>query len=147
MVSEVILAEFRKLKVKVIAAADGGTDLTAEDDDPTRVLIRQILGAVAQFEKAVLVSKLKAARLRKRRTLGRCEGRKPFGYRPGEAEIVEHIQRLRRKPRGGERLSFASIAAKLNEDGVPTRTGAPWAPETVRQIAMRLSSKRSGRGG
>src|SRR5262245_44820986 len=38
MVSEVILGEFRKLGVKVIAA-DSGTDLTAEDGDPTRVLI------------------------------------------------------------------------------------------------------------
>lgn len=140
MVSEVILAEFRKLGVRVIAA-DSGTDLTAEDDDPTRVLIRQILGAVSQFEKSVVVSKLKAARLRKRRAEGRCEGRKPFGYRPGEAEIVALIHRLRRKPRGGERLSYAAIAAKLNADHVPTRTGAPWAPETVRQIAQRPTGK------
>jgi len=86
--------------VRVIAA-DSGTDLTAEDDDPTRVLIRQILGAVAQFEKAIIVSKLKAARLRKRRAVGRCEGRKPFGTRPGEAQIVAVIRRLRRKPRYG----------------------------------------------
>jgi len=142
MVSEVILAEFRKLGVKVIAA-ESGTDLTVEDDDPTRVLIRQILGAVSQFEKAVIVSKLRAARLRKRRTHGRCEGRKPYGYRVGEGEIVALIHRLRRKPRGGTRLSFAAIAAKLNADGVPTRTGVPWAPETVRQIAMRGVGKKT----
>jgi DNA invertase Pin-like site-specific DNA recombinase len=36
MVSEVLLTEFRKLDVQVIAA-DSGTDLTAGDDDPTRV--------------------------------------------------------------------------------------------------------------
>ena len=60
LVSEVILGQFRDLGVRVVAA-DGGTDLTAGDDDPTRVLIRQVLGAVAQFEKAVIVSKLKAA--------------------------------------------------------------------------------------
>jgi DNA invertase Pin-like site-specific DNA recombinase len=47
------------------------------------VLIRQVLGAVAQFEKAVIVSKLKAARMRKKRAEGRCEGRKPFGAKPG----------------------------------------------------------------
>jgi DNA invertase Pin-like site-specific DNA recombinase len=136
MVSEVLLAEFRKLNVTVIAA-DSGTDLTAGDDDPTRVLIRQVLGAVAQFEKSVIVSKLKAARMRKRRETGRCEGRKPFGTRPGEAETVHLIRRLRRKPRGGERLSFAAIAAQLNAEGAATRTGKPWAPETVRQIVTR----------
>lgn len=136
IVGELILNQFRDLGVKVIAA-DSGTELTTADDDPTRTLIRQVLGAVAQFEKAVIVSKLKAARVRKRRAEGRCEGRKPFGTRPGEAEIVKLIQKLRRKPRGGERLSFAAIADRLNAEGHPTRTGKPWAAETVRQIAMR----------
>ena len=92
---------------------------------------------MAQFEKAVIVSKLKAARVRKRRAEGRCEGRKPFGTRPGEAEVVVLIQKLRRKPRGGERLSFAAIAERLNAEGHPTRTGKPWAPETVRGIVQR----------
>ncbi|MGD0948613.1 MAG: recombinase family protein [Candidatus Binatia bacterium] len=136
IVSELILNQVRQLGVKVIAA-DGGTELTAGDDDPTRTLIRQVLGAVAQFEKAVIVSKLKAARMRKRRTEGRCEGRKPYGTRPGEAEVVSLIHKLRRKPRGGERLSFAAIAERLNAEGHPTRTGKPWAPQTVRQIAGR----------
>jgi DNA invertase Pin-like site-specific DNA recombinase len=136
IVGELILNQFRELGVKVIAA-DSGTELTAGDDDPTRVLIRQVLGAVAQFEKAVIVSKLKAARVRKRRATGRCEGRKPYGTRPGESDVVVLIHKLRRKPRGGERLSFAAIANRLNAEGHPTRTGKPWAPETVRQIVQR----------
>ena len=129
--------QFRDLGVKVIAA-DSGTDLTAGDDDPTRVLIRQVLGAVAQFEKAVIVSKLKAARVRKRRVQGRCEGRKPYGAKPGEDEVVAHIRKLRRKSKGGERLSFAAIAKRLNGEGVPTRTGKRWAGETVRGIFTRI---------
>lgn len=137
IVGELILNQFRDLGVKVIAA-DSGTELSAGgDDDPTRTLIRQVLGAVSQFEKAVIVSKLKAARVRKRRAEGRCEGRKPFGTRPGEAEIVERILKLRRKPRGGVRLSFAAIAERLNVEGMKTRTGKPWAPETVRGIVGR----------
>lgn len=136
MVSEVLLTEFRKLDVQVVAA-DSGTDLTAGDDDPTRVLIRQVLGAVAQFEKSVIVAKLRAARIRKRKAAGRCEGRKPYGTHPGEAEVVEMIRRLRRKPKLGRRLSLDAIAAKLNADGVPTRTGAPWAGATVWGILRR----------
>ena len=77
----------------------------AGDDDPTRTLIRKVLGAVAQFEKSVIVLKLRAAQVRKRGETGRCEGRKPFGTRPGEAEILGLMKRLRRKPKGGERLS------------------------------------------
>jgi DNA invertase Pin-like site-specific DNA recombinase len=136
LVSEVVLREFRDLGVSVIAA-DGGTDLTAGDEDPTRVLIRQVLGAVSQFEKSILVSKLRAARVRQRRATGHCEGRKPYGTRPGEADVTALIRKLRRKPRGGERLSFAAIAERLNAERHPTRTGGLWAPETVRQIARR----------
>ena len=53
---------------------------------------------MAQVEKAVIVSKLKAARVRKRRAEGRYEGRKPFGERPGKTETVAYIAKLRRKP-------------------------------------------------
>jgi DNA invertase Pin-like site-specific DNA recombinase len=136
IVGELILNQLRALDVKVVAA-DSGTELTAGDGDPTRVLIRQVLGAVAQFEKAVIVSKLKAARVRVRRATGRCEGRKPYGTRAGEPEVLALIHKLRRKPRGSERLSFAAIAQRLNAERHPTRTGKPWAPETVRQIVWR----------
>jgi len=138
MVSEVILAEFRKLGVKVIAA-ESGTDLTVSDDDPTRKLIRQVLGAVAEFEKSVIVSKLRAARVRKRRSEGKCEGRKAFGEKQGEAEILGYIRKLYRKPRGGKRLSYAAIADKLNAEGIATRTGTPWAPGTVYGILKRTA--------
>ena len=75
--------------------------------------------------------------MRKRRAEGRCEGRKPFGAKPGEAGVVAYIAKLRRKPKGGERLSFCAIATRLNAEGVLTRTGKPWAPETVRGIVLR----------
>jgi DNA invertase Pin-like site-specific DNA recombinase len=137
MVGEVLLAEFRKLGVAVVAA-DSGTDLTAGDDDPTRVLIRQVLGAVAQFEKSIIVAKLRAARIRKRKTTGRCEGRKPFGAKLGEAETLALIRRLRRKPRGEKRLSYDAVAARLNAAGAPTRTGKLWAGPTVCGILRRF---------
>jgi DNA invertase Pin-like site-specific DNA recombinase len=44
------------------------------DETPTAVLIRQVLGAVSQFEKAALVAKLKAARERKKAATGKCGG-------------------------------------------------------------------------
>jgi DNA invertase Pin-like site-specific DNA recombinase len=137
IVGELILSEFRKLGVNVIAA-DGGTDLTADsDEDPTKTLIRQVLGAVAQFEKTVIVLKLRGARDRMRRREGRCEGRKPFGTKPGEADVLDRIRRLHRKPRGGERLSAPDIADTLNSEQVPTRTGRPWNRGTVWALLKR----------
>ncbi len=136
MVGELILAELRKLNVRCIAA-DSGTELTAADGDPTRTLIRQVLGAVAEFEKSVLVAKLRAARVRKRRTDGRCEGVKPFGMLPGEDVAVQRMKALRRKPRGGAAMSWPAIAAQLNAEGVPSRSGKPWSSEVVRRILAR----------
>src|SRR5262245_51609488 len=46
------------------------------DDGPTSKLIRQVLGAVAEFDKAMTIAKLRGARERKRREQGKCEGRK-----------------------------------------------------------------------
>ena len=136
MVSEVILGQFRELGVSVIAA-DSDVDLTTGDDDPTRTLIRQVLGAVSQFEKSVIVLKLRAARQRTKRKTGRCEGRKPYGYYPGEDKVIKRIKELYRKPKGEKRLGFMTIAKKLNEEGVPTRTGAKWSDVLVKSILTR----------
>jgi DNA invertase Pin-like site-specific DNA recombinase len=46
------------------------------DETPTAVLIRQVLSAVAQFEKQALVAKLRKARERKKAETGKCGGRK-----------------------------------------------------------------------
>ena len=135
MVNEVIVNQFTRIGAGCLTA--DGADLTTADGDPTRTLIRQVLGAVAQFEKSVVVLKLRAARERIRRRTGRCEGRKPFGVRPAEAVVVERIRQLRRKPNGKPRLSVAAIAERLNAEGVPTRQGGPWRPSTVYAILQR----------
>lgn len=133
MISEIILAEFRKLGVKVISA-DGGVDLTLGNEEPTGKLIRQILGAVAEWEKCALVQKLRASRLRMRRSGQRCEGRRPFGLTPEEQAVVERIQTMRK-----EKKSFVDIAAILNAEGVSTRTGSgtKWHPTQVQRILGR----------
>jgi len=137
MVGEVILAEFRKLNVKVIAT-DSGIDLTVADDDPTRVLIRQVLGAVAQFEKSAIVQKLRAARERIRRQGDKCEGRKPFGTFDGEGQVVDFIREFRKKRGRRPRPTWQATADALNDEGLATRSGKPWNPATIWRIARRM---------
>ena len=48
----------------------------AAASDPARVMMRQVAGAFAQYEKARVVAKLRAARERKRSLTGKAEGRK-----------------------------------------------------------------------
>jgi DNA invertase Pin-like site-specific DNA recombinase len=142
VVGEVILGRLRSLGVEVVSA-DSGTELTVGDDDPTRKLIRQVLGAVAEYDKAVIVLKLRAARERVRRARGRCEGRKPFGSRPGEDDVLQLIRQLYRKPRGGARRSCAQIARELNERGIRTRTGYQWSRGVVWALLSREAASRA----
>jgi len=136
MVSEVSLQQLADAGCTVIAA-DSGTDLTADTDDPTRRLIRQVLGAVAEFDRRVTVLKLRAARERIRRRGNRCEGRKPYGSKPGEARVMERIKELHRKPHGRERRSLQEICDVLNAESLPTRTGKPWSRKVLHRIIQR----------
>jgi DNA invertase Pin-like site-specific DNA recombinase len=127
---ELILKKLNSLGVKLVCAETGAT--VTEDQTPTGVLVRQILGAVAQFDKSSIVSKLRTARQAKRNATGRCEGRKPYGSRLGEEVGVKMIHDLRRQG-----LSLASITASLTEARIPTRSGKPWTRASVLKVANR----------
>jgi DNA invertase Pin-like site-specific DNA recombinase len=103
------------------------------EDTPTAVLVRQVLGAIAQFEKASLVAKLKAARDRKRAGDGKCEGRP--SHREMNPELVALAKRLRRRnPKTGERKSLRAIAAELARLGHVNVNGRPFAAESIQAM-------------
>jgi DNA invertase Pin-like site-specific DNA recombinase len=137
MISEILLGEFRKIGVKVISA-ECGTELTVEDNDHTKKLIRQVLGAISEWEKSCIVQKLRAARMRIRKTDGRCEGRKPYGFTDAEKAVVSRMQELKRS--GG---TIAAIAAQLNAEGIKPRTSTraghetKWHPTMIQRILAR----------
>ncbi len=129
IVSELLLRHFREMGVTVIEA-EGGNDLTADAGNPTGTLVRQILAAVAQFEKSALVLKLRAARERKKKETGRCGGKYPFGHYPGEKETLDRLVCLRR----GRKMSTRDIAQILNIEERPTRSGKNWTHGAVAKI-------------
>src|SRR3954464_1379619 len=85
------------------------------DDPPTAKLIRQVLGAVSEFEKAMVVSKLKGARDRKRATGVKVEGRK--NYAEINPEMVALAKKLRRYKVHGRRRTLREIADELASTG------------------------------
>jgi DNA invertase Pin-like site-specific DNA recombinase len=104
------------------------------DPSPTAELVRQILGAVSQFEKAALVAKLKHARDAKRERDGRCEGRKPVP----EVVVLEARRLARRSPKTGRRRSLRDIAAQLAVLGHVGLSGQPYHAGSIRYM-LRLS--------
>jgi hypothetical protein len=58
---------------------------------------------VAQFEKNVVVLKLRAARSASGRG-ERVEGVKPYGHRPAELAVIDRMRQLERKPAKARRF-------------------------------------------
>ena len=116
-----------------LIAADSPTSFL--DDTPTARLIRQVLGAISEFEKAMLVEKLKGARDRKRRTGIKVEGRKSIAEQKPEAvQLARKLARAR--PKGGKR-SLREISAALAEAGHTTGSGTPYAPTAIKLMLAR----------
>jgi DNA invertase Pin-like site-specific DNA recombinase len=113
MVQEIGYAMLRSLGVTLVAADSPSSFL---DDGPTSNLIRQILGAVSEFDKVMTVAKLKGARDRVRRAQGKCEGRKTYAEREGGQELVA-LARQRRGDLNGQPQSLGKVAADLAKRG------------------------------
>ena len=102
------------------------------DETPTAVMVRQILGAVSQFEKTQLVLKLKAARQRKKAKGEHAEGRPPV-----PAEVVTLAKKLARaRPKAGKR-SLREIADELAKAGYLSPSAKPYGAESVKQMLAR----------
>jgi len=138
MVSEMLIEEARKTGVQVFDAA-GDIDLT-NCDDPSRVMIRQLMGVLAQWEKNNLVKKLKAARDRKSREMGRCcNARIPWEMRPEGFDLGRAIFEMRER---GAR--FQEIANWLNVQKIPAPKGGNyWHRTSVHDIYVRVSASAS----
>jgi DNA invertase Pin-like site-specific DNA recombinase len=106
----------RVLKERGIEIIAADSPAAFVDDTPTTTFVRQVLGAVAQLDKAMTVAKLRGARERKRRTAGWCEGGAPLHERYPEA--VRLAKRLyRANPVTGKRRSLRKIADELAAAG------------------------------
>lgn len=97
------------------------------EDTPTAVLVRQVLGAIAQFEKTSLVAKLKAARDRKRAETGKRGGRKTYAEtRPKAVALAKELH--------AQGVSLRKISAELAAQGHLTARGRPYVATAVQSM-------------
>ncbi len=125
--------------------ATGGEVHPDRDDDAARTLIRQVLGAVAQYEKTQAVMRMRQGRAAKERSGLKATGSYAFGYRgegkgrqrdsapnPSEQPAVAEIVKRRR---AGQ--SYRQIAAALDAAGLKPRRAERWSAMGVRSVARR----------
>lgn len=133
IVGELLFRECQAAKVEVYSA-DSGEELVNAEADPTRVLIRQVLGALAQWEKSALVKKMRIARERIRARGERCEGAKPYEVlNAAEAGPIREYIMLARE-RGD---SFHAITKQLNLGRFTAPKGGKWRSSTVHKLHTR----------
>ena len=146
VIQELGYRELRALGFE-LACADAPGYFTDDTDNPSLKMIRQILGAVAEFQKDELVLKLRGARRRKRAITraagittadgrGKVEGRKSYLEKnPG---LVAAARRLARKnPRTGRRRSLREISTELHQLGHANGKGTPLAARQVQRLLLR----------
>jgi len=113
--------------------------------DATSTLLRQIIGAFAEFERARITERMSGGRREKARRGGYSGGRPPFGYRakPGskalqiddaQAATVRRIFELRGAHR---KWSLAKIAEAVNAEGRMTAEGARWTRSQIKRVLDR----------
>jgi DNA invertase Pin-like site-specific DNA recombinase len=109
-------------------------------------MVFRMLAVLAEFERDQIAERNKGALGHLRSRGKRINGKMPFGYdlasdgetlvpNPYEQAGLCLIRKLRAMGFGRRR-----IAATLTARGVPTKTGVPWSPQTIRNIREREKS-------
>jgi hypothetical protein len=102
------------------------------DDTPTAKLVRQVLGAISEFDKAMLVAKLKGAGERKRALVGKCEGRK--SHAEPHPDLVREAKGLRRRSAKGHQRSRRTIAGELTRLGYVNANDRPFSASSIKAM-------------
>jgi DNA invertase Pin-like site-specific DNA recombinase len=112
---------------RVVSAAGEGTD--AAPQDPAGILVRGMMDLLAQYERALIALRIRAA-LRAKRARGERAGAVPWGYTAdatgrlapaaGEQHVTARVRELR-----AAGLSQRAIVARLAAEGVTARGGHP----------------------
>ncbi|MGB9112284.1 MAG: recombinase family protein [Acidimicrobiales bacterium] len=109
--------------------------------------MRQVLGAISQYERAVIKGRMMAGKAAKVASGGYGGGRPAFGKAAKdksfvgdieERQTIELIRRLR-----SERLSLRQIAGYLEQAGLHSKSGQHWYPTRVKRVLDRTSDARS----
>jgi DNA invertase Pin-like site-specific DNA recombinase len=130
-----------KRGARIVSAAGEGSD----SDDPAGVLMRRIVDSFAEYERALIAARTRAALAAKRRRCERISGLIPFGFRLGEdgrtllAHDGEQAILCLIRDRRAAGCSLRVLSEELNRGGLRTRAGTPFGFQYVGKLARRAA--------
>jgi DNA invertase Pin-like site-specific DNA recombinase len=125
-----------KRGARIVSAAGEGT----ENDDPTGTLMRRLIDSFAEYERALIAARTRAALQAKRRKGERISGIIPFGFRLAsngktlQADDHEQATMAAIRALRAAGTSMRGVADELNRRAIRTRSGTPWRFEYVRNV-------------
>lgn len=146
VIQETILSQAKRDGIRVYSTLTT-EDAYLEDDpqDPTRKLIRQVLGAVADYERAMIRLRMTAGANRKKAHGGYAGGGIPYGHQSKQGALVPNKEEARAlalmQSLKGEGWSLREIATELDRRGVAPRKGEHWHPYSVARILIRAEGE------
>jgi DNA invertase Pin-like site-specific DNA recombinase len=144
VLQEVLLRQVRAAGGEVRSVEpteDANLATGTEDTEPARVLIRQVLGALAEYERKIIRLRLMRGRRKKRDQGLFIGGTVGYGLQldgdnfvpdPETWPVLERIAKAR-----AAGAYFGAIAKELNTEGVVGPEGGPWYPTTIRRAYLR----------
>jgi DNA invertase Pin-like site-specific DNA recombinase len=115
LLQETIIAELRRAGGTVVSVTEPDMD----SEDPSRVMVRQIFGAVAQYERALIRGRTMAGKAAKKAKGGYSGGRPRFGTAAQDGALVAVAEQqaviARARDLRGDGLSLRAIVARLEE--------------------------------
>lgn len=139
MIQEKIINDLNRWGVELISIKE--PNLGA--GDAYRDLIRQIMGAINEFERKMIAARMKAGRRAKARKGEHAVGQIPTGYKlivDGNKKILEkddkeaEVVRLIFKLREEEGMSYREIANYLNDHGYRSKNNKKFIHTSIRRI-------------
>ena len=142
VLQESLLADINRWGGQLFTTSASESQFLEDDpEDPSRRLIRHILGAVSEYERSLIRLRLRSGRKAKAARGGYAFGAPALGFKaengslvPVEDEqaILDRITALR-----GAGASLRTICQTLTAEGYRTKRGTRWHPNTVARVLDR----------
>lgn len=144
VLQEQLLAQIRRYGAEPFTTSAAEAGYLADDpQDPSRRLIRQVLGAVNEYERSMIALRLRSGKAAKHRQ-GRYAGygSPAFGQQAisrelvpdaAEQKVIEVILDLH-----DQGHSTRVIASRLNAEGMASKRGGQWHAQTVARVIGRM---------
>lgn len=143
LTQEFLLRDIRGRGGDLMSCSSSEAEYLQDDPhDPTRKLVRQVLGAVSEFERSLIRLRLQRGRAIKAEHGGYAYGSPPYGLKaeggelipvPEEQEAIRLATDLRKRG-----CSLREVGIALWDAGHLSKRGGRWHPTTVARMLSRV---------